>query len=338
MPKTIRIAITPGEPAGIGPELTLKLAQHSLGYEIVAIANQKMLLHQAKHLGLKVELEAFNKNDNDNIHHPGKLKIIDVDMPQSVEFGKLNAANSSYVLETLHTAIEMVQNNTFQAITTAPVQKSILNNAGITFSGHTEFIAAKTGGHPVMLLANETQDTSTNSSLRVALVTTHLPVSEVAKNITAERIENVLTVLHQELITRFDIKKPCIAICGLNPHAGENGHLGHEEKEIIIPILNKMRQQGLNIVGPLPADTAFTQQQLSGKDVIVAMYHDQGLPVIKHHGFGEVVNVTLGLPIIRTSVDHGTALDIAGQGVADESSLLTAANLAAKLYYSSIKH
>ena len=338
MPETIRIAITPGEPAGIGPELTLKLAQHSLDYEIVVIANQQMLLEQAEHLGLKVELEAFNKNNNNNIHHPGKLKIIDVDMPQLAEFGKLNITNAGYVLETLHTAIELVQNNTLQAITTAPVHKSILNDAGNTFSGHTEFIAAKTGGHPVMLLTNETQDTSTHSSLRVALVTTHLPVSEVAKNITAENIEKVLRVLHQDLITRFGIAEPCIAVCGLNPHAGENGHLGHEEKEIIIPILNKMRQQGINIVGPLPADTAFTQQQLSGKDVIVAMYHDQGLPVIKHHGFGEVENVTLGLPIIRTSVDHGTALDIAGQGVADESSLLTAANLAAKLYYSSIKH
>ena len=338
MPETIRIAITPGEPAGIGPELTLKLAQHSLDYEIVVIANQQMLLDQAEHLGLKVELEAFNKNNNDNIHHPGKLKIIDVDMPQLAEFGKLNITNAGYVLETLDTAIELVQNNTLQAITTAPVHKSILNDAGNTFSGHTEFIAAKTGGHPVMLLTNETQDTSTHSSLRVALVTTHLPVSEVAKNITTENIEKVLRVLHQDLITRFGIAEPCIAVCGLNPHAGENGHLGHEEKEIIIPILNKMRQQGINIVGPLPADTAFTQQQLSGKDVIVAMYHDQGLPVIKHQGFGEVVNVTLGLPIIRTSVDHGTALDIAGQGVADESSLLTAANLAAKLYYSSIKH
>ena len=338
MPETIRIAITPGEPAGIGPELTLKLAQHTLEYEIVAIANQQMLFHQAKDLGLEVELEAFNKNDSDNFHHPGKLKIINVDMPQSVEFGKLNVSNAGYVLETLHTAIELVQNNTLQAITTAPVQKSILNDAGNTFTGHTEFIAAKTGGHPVMLLANENLDTSTNSSLRVALVTTHLPVSEVAKNITEERIENVLSVLHQDLITRFGIAEPCIAVCGLNPHAGENGHLGYEEKEIIIPILNKMRHQGLDLIGPLPADTAFTRQQLTGKDAIVAMYHDQGLPVIKHQGFGEVVNITLGLPIIRTSVDHGTALDIAGQGIADESSLLTAANLAAKLYYSSTKH
>ncbi|MBT8124005.1 MAG: 4-hydroxythreonine-4-phosphate dehydrogenase PdxA [Gammaproteobacteria bacterium] len=331
MSNIVRIAITPGEPAGIGPELTLKLAQQTLNYEVVAIANIQMLQQQSKQLGLGVKLEPFDINADSESHHPGQLKVINVVMPNKFEFGKLDATNSSYVIETLKTAVNLVQSNTLQALTTGPVQKSIINEAGIAFSGHTEFIADKTGGHPVMLLANENLDDKTNSYLRVALITTHLPVSEVAKHISAEKITKVLNVLHDGLVQRFGIANPCIAVCGLNPHAGEGGHLGKEESEIIIPTLDKLRQQGMNLEGPLPADTAFTQQKLKGKDAVVAMYHDQGLPVIKHQGFGKVVNVTLGLPIIRTSVDHGTALDIAGQGIADESSLLTAVNLAAKL-------
>ena len=331
MPQTTCIAITPGEPAGVGPELSLKLAQHTLGYEIVAIANMHMLQQQATQLNLNVQIKPFDELDNNAVHEPGQLKVIDVDMPHHSEPGILNSANSNYVIDTLDTAISLVQNNSMHALCTAPVQKSIINDAGIPFTGHTEFIAEKTGGFPVMLLASETQESKNSSSLRVALVTTHIPVCEVAAHITESRIEKTLNVLHQDLISRFDIANPCIAVCGLNPHAGENGHLGNEEKQIITPVLNKLRTRGLNIIGPLAADTAFTQQQLMGKDVIVAMYHDQGLPVIKHQGFGEIVNVTLGLPIIRTSVDHGTALDIAGQGIADESSLVTAANLAAKL-------
>ena len=331
MSETTCIAITPGEPAGIGPELTLKLALHSLDYEIIVIADQQMLQQQAQQLGLEIQIKPFDHQDDDQTHQPGVLKVIHIDASQQVDFGKLNTANSHYVIKTLNTAVELVQNKTLHALTTAPVQKSVINDAGITFSGHTEFIAEKTGGYPVMMLANEKKDEKTNAYLRVALVTTHLPVSKVAANITTERIEKVITVLHQDLITRFGIAKPCITVCGLNPHAGENGHLGQEEQKIIIPTLNKLRQHGMNLHGPLPADTAFTQQQLIGKDAVVAMYHDQGLPVIKHQGFGEIVNITLGLPIIRTSVDHGTALDIAGQGIADESSLLTATNLAASL-------
>lgn len=336
MQQVTRIAITPGEPSGVGPELTLKLAKHSLDYEIVAIANHDMLQQQAKQLGLAVKLERFNKNAHTTPHQAGELKVIDVAMSSPAEFGKLNTKNSSYVIETLNTAVDLVQNSTLHALTTAPVQKSIINDAGITFSGHTEFIAEKVGGHPVMLLTNENLNEQTNSYLRVALITTHLPISNVAPNITEDRITKVLEILHHDLIHRFGIAKPHISVCGLNPHAGENGHLGIEEIGIIIPTLNKLRAQGMNIEGPLPADTAFTQQKLKGKDTVVAMYHDQGLPVIKHQGFGEVVNVTLGLPIIRTSVDHGTALDIAGQGIADESSLLTAVNLAAKLYRKSL--
>ncbi len=331
MPNPTCIALTPGEPAGVGPELVLKLAQHALDYEIVAIANHDMLQAQADHLNIEIKLEPFDKSVNYSQHQENTLKVIDVAMPNKAMFGKLDTKNSSYVIETLNTAVKLVQNNTLQALTTAPVQKSIINDAGIAFSGHTEFIADLTGGHPVMLLANETIDAKTNSYLRVALITTHLPISKVASHINTELIKKVISVLHADLISRFDIPKPCIAVCGLNPHAGEGGHLGHEETEVIIPALEELRTQGMDLIGPLPADTAFTQHSLANKDTVVAMYHDQGLPVIKHQGFGNVVNVTLGLPIIRTSVDHGTALDIAGQGIADESSLITATNLAAKL-------
>ncbi len=331
------IAITPGEPAGIGPELTLKLAKHSLQFEIVAIANLKMLQEQAKQFGLAINFKAFDSNSASNAHTPGTLQVIDIELPAPVNSGQPNKSNSAYVIKTIETAVDMVSSKQLSALTTAPVQKSIINDAGISFSGHTEFIASQTSGHPVMLLANETLDKNSGSYLRVALVTTHLPVSEVASNITAHRITKVLEVLHHDLIHRFGIAKPCIAVCGLNPHAGEGGHLGKEEYEIIAPTLEKLRKQGMNLEGPLPADTAFTQKKLRGKDAILAMYHDQGLPVIKHQGFGEVINVTLGLPIIRTSVDHGTALDIAGQGIADESSLLAAATLAAKLSKKSLR-
>ncbi len=336
MSKNICIAITPGEPAGIGPELTLKLANQKLDYEIVAIANKQMLQTQAKQLDLDIQLDTFESAADNSRHQAGRLKVIDIEMPKGAEFGKLDTANSNYVIETINTAVRLVKNNALQALTTGPVQKSIINDAGITFSGHTEFIAHITGGYPVMLLADEHLDPKTNSCLRVALITTHLPISQVAQHINTEIIEKVVTILHNDLCNRFGINNPSISVCGLNPHAGESGHLGQEENEIIIPVLEKLRKQGLKLEGPLPADTAFTQHSLMGKDAVVAMYHDQGLPVIKHQGFGQVVNVTLGLPIIRTSVDHGTALDIAGKGVADESSLITASNLAATLCRNSI--
>ena len=329
--KNICIAITPGEPAGIGPELTLKLANQSLDYEIVAVASLEMLQAQAELLGLRIDFKSFNPQSEYGAHTAGTLKVINIDLSEPAVAGHLNKNNAAYVIKTLDTAVTLVASKKLHAMTTAPVQKSIINDAGISFSGHTEFIADRTGGHPVMLLANETLNENSGSFLRVALVTTHLPVSEISSHITKERITLTLQALHHDLIHRFGISNPCIAVCGLNPHAGEGGHLGSEEKDIIIPTLAKLRQQGMNLLGPLPADTAFTQQKLKGKDAVVAMYHDQGLPVIKHQGFGEVINVTLGLPIIRTSVDHGTALDIAGQGIADESSLLAAVNLAAKL-------
>ena len=328
MKQAIRIAITPGEPAGIGPELVLKLAQLELDYEIIAIADLYHLQDTAKKLNIKTQVIEFEQDAKIFAPHTaGTLQVINTPLNTEVSAGLLNAKNASYVIQTLQTAVRLVTDKHCHAMTTGPVQKSIINDAGITFSGHTEFIAEITGGHPVMLLTNENE----NSKLRVALITTHLAITDVAKYISADRIKKVIQVIHRDLIQRFSIPQPCICVCGLNPHAGENGHLGKEEQQIIQPALNELRQQGINIVGPLPADTAFTQQNLHDKDVIVAMYHDQGLPVIKHSGFGDIVNVTLGLPIIRTSVDHGTALDIAGQGAADVSSLFTATNLAAKL-------
>lgn len=336
MQHPIRIAITPGEPAGIGPELTLKLAQQTLPFEIVAIANRQLLESLIRQLNFDIQINKFDSSSTALSHTAGQLDVVDISMSNSVVLGKLNVKNSTYVIDTLKIAIDLVKNNICQALTTGPVQKSIINDAGIPFSGHTEFIAEKTGGFPVMLLTKETSNINSENKLRVALVTTHLAISEVATHITPQRIEHVLCVLNQDLIQRFGIANPCICVCGLNPHAGEGGHLGTEEIEFISPLLEKLRKRGMNLEGPIPADTAFTEKKLIGKDAIVAMYHDQGLPVIKHSGFGNIVNVTLGLPIIRTSVDHGTALDIAGQGIADASSLHTAVSLAAKLASNSI--
>lgn len=337
MPPPIRIAITPGEPAGIGPELTLKLALKPLPFEIVAIANLSLLDNLSKQLGLNIKLNHFDINSTTLTHEAGELSVIDVAIPKQSSQGVLNIDNAEYVINTLSTAVDLVKNNTFQAITTGPVQKSIINDAGIPFSGHTEYIANITGGYPVMMLTDEASISPKRQALRVALATTHLALADVADKITSIRLEKVLNVLHKDLVDRFNITNPQICVCGLNPHAGENGHLGLEEITIIQPLIAKLQQEGISLIGPTPADTAFTKQNLATKDAVLAMYHDQGLPVIKHSGFGNIVNVTLGLPIIRTSVDHGTALNLAGKGVADESSLYTAAYLAAKLAkYSSI--
>ena len=332
----IRIAITPGEPAGIGPEVTLKLAQQSLPFEIVAIANFQLLKQVINELKLNIKLDHFDANSIVGGHTPGQLSVVDIPIETQVIPGTLNTENSKYVINTLDTAINLVKNKTLHAITTGPVQKSIINEAGISFSGHTEYIADIAGGYPVMLLTNEISSGQTMYAMRIALATTHLALVDVASQITEQRLEQVLTVLNQDLEQRFDVTSPCICVCGLNPHAGEGGHLGKEEVQIIKPLIKRLRLQGMNLEGPMPADTAFTEHNLAGKDAILAMYHDQGLPVIKHSGFGNIVNVTLGLPIIRTSVDHGTALDIAGKGLANESSMYTAACLATKLATQSI--
>lgn len=326
-----RIAVTPGEPAGIGPEIVLKLARQPLAFEIVAVASKTLLANLARQLCIDVSVHGFNSKDPPAPHDPGQLRVIDIPVPNQVIPGEPDVENSGYVIETLNTAIGLVRKDTCQAVTTGPVQKSIINEAGIFFPGHTEFFAEKTGGNPVMLLSNEMGNTESTPVLRVALMTTHLAIADVPAQITAQRIEEVLGVLHHALLDRFGIESPLISVCGLNPHAGENGHLGSEEIKIISPALDRLRGQGMQLEGPIPADTAFARDRLHTRDAIVVMYHDQGLPVIKYSGFGNLVNVTLGLPVVRTSVDHGTALDIAGQGIADAGSIRIAAEMAAKL-------
>jgi len=316
----LRLALTSGEPAGIGPDLCILQAQSSRDHELVAIGNRSLLEARAKQLGLPLALRAFNPEAAPTGDAAGVLCVADLELGTTVQTGVLNSDNAAYVLHTLDVAVEGCDNKTFNAMVTAPVHKGIINDAGIAFTGHTEYLANKSASDPVMLLAA--------GNLRVALATTHLPLSAVAAAITDETITRVIEVLHHELITRFKIPKPTILVCGLNPHAGEDGHLGREELDIIIPCLEKLRAQGLNLVGPLPADTLFTQHHLSDADAVLAMYHDQGLPVLKYAGFGSAVNITLGLPIIRTSVDHGTALDKAGTGNIETGSLAAAVELA----------
>ena len=308
-----RIAITPGEPAGIGPDLCIALAQADLPCQLVAIANPDLLQERAKRLGLPLKIIEFNGNSPIAASRAGQLTVMPVALLAPVIAGKLNPANSRYVLKTLTKAVQGCVKGAFDAMVTAPVHKGVINDAGIEFTGHTEFIADLTGGNPVMILATP--------GLRVALVTIHLPLSEVPKAITHTRLRLVIRTLDHDLRARFGIAKPRILVCGLNPHAGENGYLGREEIDIIEPVLNGLRQKGLGLEGPLPADTLFTPKYLDKADAVLAMYHDQGLPVLKHKGFGKAVNITLGLPIIRTSVDHGIALDLAGTGQADPGSL-----------------
>ena len=308
-----RIALTPGEPAGIGPDLCIALVQSELPCQLIAIADPELLQERAKRLGLPLKLTEFNENAPAQAHQAGQLTVLPVDLIAPVSTGQLNAANSRYVLKTITKAVQGCMKGMFAAMVTAPVHKGIINVADIAFTGHTEFIAEITGGNPVMMLATP--------GLRVALVTIHLPLSEVPKAITHTRLRQVVRTLDHDLRTRFGIEKPRLLVCGLNPHAGENGYLGREEIDIIEPVLNNLRKLGLDLEGPLPADTLFTPKYLEQADAVLAMYHDQGLPVLKHKGFGKSVNITLGLPIIRTSVDHGTALDLAGTGLADVGSL-----------------
>lgn len=308
-----RIALTPGEPAGIGPDLCIQLAQQDLPCEIIVIASVQLLKARAGQLGLPLQITEFDSTLPATAQAAGCLTVLPVELAEPVQCGRLNPANSRYVLKTITKAAKSCMDGTFDAMLTGPVHKGIINDAGLPFSGHTEFIAAITGGHPVMMLATP--------GLRVALVTTHLPLAEVSPAITHTRLRAVIRILDHDLRSRFGIAEPKILVCGLNPHAGENGHLGREEIDIIEPVLDSFRKQGLNLHGPLPADTLFTAKYLDSADAVLAMYHDQGLPVLKHRGFGQAVNITLGLPIIRTSVDHGTALDLAGSAKADLGSL-----------------
>ncbi|HIF17714.1 MAG TPA: 4-hydroxythreonine-4-phosphate dehydrogenase PdxA [Cycloclasticus sp.] len=318
-----RIAITPGEPAGIGPDICLQICAQDWSCELIFIADPDLLQRRASQLGLDINIQIVDLSQPPSGHRAGILKVLPVKLSNQEHSGKLDARNASYVIETLRTAAQLCMDKTCVAVVTGPVQKSIINQASIAFSGHTEFFAEVCGGFPVMLLAT--------TKLKVALATTHLPLKDVSQAITRPLLQNVITILHHDLQKKFAIQSPRIAVCGLNPHAGENGHIGQEELETIIPALNALREKGFKLTGPLPADTAFNPPILKNHDVILAMYHDQGLPTLKYAGFGEAINITLGLPIIRTSVDHGTALGLAGTGQASASSLKSALIMAIQL-------
>ena len=312
-----RIALTPGEPAGIGPDLVVSLAQQPQPHELVVIADPELLQTRAALLGLPLQLRAFNPQLPPQPTAAGELVVLAVPLAEPAQPGKLNLRNAPYILHTLDAAIAGCMRGDFAALVTGPVHKSVINDAGIAFSGHTEYLAGKTGTDKVvMMLATQ--------GLRVALATTHLPLKDVAAAITPAELTRVAEILHRDMQVQFGIAAPRILVCGLNPHAGEGGHLGREEIEVIEPVLAQLRGRGMNFIGPLPADTLFTPKYLDNADAVLAMYHDQGLPVLKYKGFGQAVNVTLGLPIIRTSVDHGTALDLAATGKADLGSLRTA--------------
>lgn len=319
-----RIAITAGEPAGIGPDLVLTLAEQAWPHELVVCANMALLQARAATLGIKVNFIAYQKDAPPTPQAKGSITVCDEPLTAPVQAGKLDAQNAAYVLATLTRAGEGCLTGEFAAVVTGPVHKEIINRAGIAFSGHTEFFAELANvPQVVMMLATK--------GLRVALATTHLPLSEVAGAITEQRLTDVIAILDQDLRTKFALCAPQIYVCGLNPHAGEGGCLGREEIDIIIPTLEKLRAQGINLVGPLPADTLFQPKYLQQADAVLAMYHDQGLPVLKFKGFGQSVNITLGLPFIRTSVDHGTALELAGTATADKGSLWTALSYAIEL-------
>jgi len=322
-----RIAITAGEPAGIGPDLCVMLAHKPIPAELVIIADEAVLLQRAEQLGILIN----TTNPLDNVHQGnGSLSILHQATAEPVIAGELNPANSQYVLNTLLTATDGCSHGHFDAMVTAPVHKGVINQANIAFTGHTEFLAEHTHTPQVVMML-------VGGGLRVALATTHLPLNQVSQAISKDSLETTIRILHQDLISKFGIPQPRILVAGLNPHAGESGYLGKEEIEVITPVLEKLRVEGMSLIGPLPADTLFTPRHLEQADCVLAMYHDQGLPVLKHASFGGGVNVTLGLPIIRTSVDHGTALDLAGKGNIEIGSLLAAIDLAIELVHQSAK-
>ncbi len=314
---TKRIAITPGEPAGIGPDLVITIAQKAWPVEMIVVASKQLMLERAKQLSLPLTLIDYDANKPAEPQRAGSLTILDIELAEPCIAGTLCTNNGAYVVETLRVASEKNISGEFQAVVTGPVHKGLINKAGIAFSGHTEYFAHQANcSDVVMMLATE--------GLRVALVTTHIPLAYVSKAITFERLQKVSRILHQDLMEKFAIKNPRIYACGINPHAGEGGHLGREELEIMEPAFAQLREEGVDIIGPLPADTIFQEKYLENADAILAMYHDQGLPVLKYKGFGASVNITLGLPFIRTSVDHGTALELAGTGNADSGSFIEA--------------
>lgn len=321
-----RLALTSGEPAGVGPELCLALAQRELPCELVCLADATLLAARAAQLHLPLSFSSYAAGEprRGAPHAPGTLRVAHLPLAVPSIPGRLDPRNAPYVLALLERAVDGARGGEFDAIVTAPVHKGVINDAGIAFTGHTEYLAQRCGGaRPVMLLAAD--------ELRVALATTHLPLRDVSAALTIESLCETATILARELTRSFGIAAPRLAVCGLNPHAGEGGHLGREELEVIAPAIARLRSAGIDARGPLPADTAFVPQVLRGFDAVLAMYHDQGLPVIKHAGFERTVNVTLGLPLVRTSPDHGTALDLAGSGHADPASLAAAVQLASRL-------
>jgi 4-hydroxythreonine-4-phosphate dehydrogenase len=316
------LVITAGEPAGIGPDLCVQLA--AALPDLVVIADKYLLQQRAERLGLDLQICEWEDRHSAIRNPQSALSVIHVPLAVPAVPGELNVANSAYVLETLRRALQGCQSGEFSGMVTAPVHKGIINDAGIAFTGHTEFLAELTQTpQVVMMLAG--------GGMRVALATTHLALREVPDAITAALLESVLRIICRDLQCRFGVARPRILVAGLNPHAGEGGHMGREEIEVMIPVLDRLRSEGMNVSVPLPADTLFTPDKLAQCECVLTMYHDQGLPVLKHASFGQGVNITLGLPIIRTSVDHGTALDLAGTGRANSGSLLEAIKVAAQM-------
>jgi 4-hydroxythreonine-4-phosphate dehydrogenase len=325
----LRIALSSGEPAGIGPDLVVQLAQQASEHELVVLGDPALLQDRARQLGLPLSLREYREETDAVASKAGELVILPVPLAAPCDAGNPSTDNVPAVLQMLDRAASGCMSGEFHAMVTAPVQKSVINDAGIAFSGHTEYLAEKThADQVVMMLACP--------AMRVALATTHLPLAEVSQAITGKGLEATLRILRGALQERFSIADPTIAVLGLNPHAGESGHLGREEIELISPCLEKLRAQGYRLLGPLPADTAFAPRVLEQSDAILAMYHDQGLPVLKYAGFTSAVNISLGLPIIRTSVDHGTALDLAGRGGADAGSLAYALQCAIEMAGASV--
>ncbi len=306
------IAVTSGEPAGIGPDICLMLAARSFGARVVVVADRDLLTSRAGQLDL-----SLSDYRRDAPAAPGELEVLHVPLAAAARAGRLDPANAGYVLALIDRALSGCKNGEFAAMVTAPVHKGIINDAGIPFTGHTEYLALHTGTRRVVMML-------AGAGLRVALATTHLALRDVPAAITRSDLEATLRILHEDLIVKFGVAAPRILVAGLNPHAGEGGHMGREEIEVIAPVIEQLRTKGMDLVGPLPADTLFTRRVLAGSDAQLAMYHDQGLSVLKFAAFEDGVNITLGLPIVRTSVDHGTALDLAGTGRADPRSLFAA--------------
>ncbi len=317
-----RLALSAGEPAGVGPELIARLAASPFPADLIAIGDPGLLQRAAERSGVSLHIEP-DDGTRRSLRAAGTLRSVETPLRVAEVPGRPDPRNAFHVLNTLARAADGCMAGEFDALVTAPVQKSVINEAGEAFSGHTEFFAQRARSEVVMMLASP--------ELRIALATTHLPLSKVPAAITRESLTRTLRIVHAELVAKFGIARPRIAVLGLNPHAGESGHLGSEEIETIIPAMNALRAEGMSLIGPLPADTAFVASRRGQYDAALAMYHDQALPVLKSEAFDRTVNITLGLPFIRTSVDHGTALDIAGQGRADPSSLFAAARMAVEL-------